>query len=137
MLKGNKNIYFFPSNSADSVNFHISYMIADNKKYSVIWDNDSEGIKSYNKAKASFGEEEAKKWILLPLNEAKKTTVEHLISKDDKQMLKSELNKPSTFKKLVTLLYHSNGREKIIEKLSQETKDNFDRVYNLLENVLK
>lgn len=133
MMKGRRKINFFPSNNADSILFHISYMIADSKNYTVLWDNDVPGRKSYKKAKSIYGDEEAKKWCILPLKQKTNMVLENLITTSDKAMLKSELVNPASFKKLVTLLYYNSKRKSILEKLSDETKTNFNDVFNDIE----
>ncbi len=136
MLKGDRDLNFFPSSNADSIIFHISYMIADSKKYSVVWDNDVPGKRAFSKAEKIFGEMESEKWNLLPLSGKDKVVLENLIEREDKAMIKEELGKPSTFKKLIVLLYYSDKRKAIIEKLSEKTKQNFNEVYDLIQSKM-
>ena len=137
MLKGNRNLNFFPSSNADSTLFHISYMIADGKSYSVIWDNDIPGKRAFNKAKNVYGESESERWSLLKLKGKSKVVVEDLISTKDKEMISEELGKSSSSKKMVTLLYYSKKRKSILGKISEETKNNFNEMYNLIELKMK
>ena len=140
MLKGKRKINFFPSSNADSIQFHISYMIADSKNYSVLWDNDAAGKRAFKKSEERFGVFQSKKWCLLPLFGRSKTVIENLVANSDKDLLSRELNielnKPSSFKKAVALLYHNSRRASILKKISPETIDKFNTVFDELENRL-
>ena len=137
MFKGDNSLNFFPSSNADSIMFHISYMIADDKKYSVVWDNDIPGNRAFEKAKSVFGEYESAKWCVLPLQDKPKFVVENLIEPVDKALISKELGKTSSSKKLVTLLYFSKRRKTILNKISAKTKKNFNDIYALIESKMK
>jgi len=138
MMKGSRKLNFFPSSNADSIIFHISYMIADGKKYSIVWDNDLPGVRSYEKAKKSFGDRESEKWVILPNIGKNKTVLENLITKADMEKIRVVLQTETTFKKIATLLYYSNQRKEILNSLSKETKENFKIVYEKIEeNMMK
>lgn len=136
MLKEQRDLNFFPSSNADSILFHISYMIADGKNYSVVWDNDIPGNRAFEKAKQVYGDEESEKWCLLPLNGKNKIKVENLIDPVDKAMISDELGKTNSSKKMVALLYHSTKQKSILKKISSITRQNFNKVFDLIERKM-
>lgn len=136
MFKADRDLNFFPSSNADSILFHISYMIADGKTYSVVWDNDIPGIKAFEKAKSVYGETESEKWCLLPLKDKSKIVVENLIDPSDKAMISDELGKTNSTKKMVALLYYSTRRKSILNKISANTRKNFSELFDLIESKM-
>ena len=119
-------IKFLPAVNADSIKFFVSILIAWRVKYTAMWDNDSEGKKEYNKAVDFFGEQEGKNFLLLPSENRRKNSfiLQSLFSGVDVKMIRHELEIPTNtaFEKTILMLYFSDKRKNIVNKISSETK---------------
>ena len=142
MLKDSSyNVKFLPAVNADSVKFFISIAIAWRIQYAAMWDNDAEGTREYSKAREFFGEEEAKKFLLLPSENLRKKTfiLQNLFAGQDLKMIREDLGlRPNTgFEKTILMLYFSDrdGRERIISKISKETKKAVEHAYTKIQNI--
>jgi energy-coupling factor transporter ATP-binding protein EcfA2 len=128
-----------PSVGASSIKFYISLMIAWNVNYVALWDNDKDGVNAKDEAIKFFGIEEGKeRFKVLPLknNKSKKRILQDLYDSKDIKEIKNNLGiNPNTgFDKMVTRLYHSKEREKIIDSLSGQTKNTVSVIIN---NILR
>lgn len=137
MFKGKREINILPSTNAESIKYFISLMIAWQVNYKALWDNDDEGISEKNSAEEFFGEVESNNnFYLLPHKtpRTKKTILQNLFAGNDLVMIKTELgsNKNSSFEKTILSLFYNKDKNKILKKVSKDTKDNFKRVFDLL-----
>lgn len=140
MFKDNSNqIKFLPAVNADSIKFFISIAIAWRVKYTAMWDNDTEGKKEHSKAVEFFGEQEAKRFLLLPSDNPrkKKFVLQNLFSGADMKMIRQELNIPANtaFEKTILMLYFSDNRKNIVNKISDETKKAVAHVYKKVKEA--
>ena len=74
---------------------------------------------------------------LLPIQDNKrKRRLEDLFNKVDLEMMRQECGIPSNtkFNKVILAIYYSKDREKILAKVSTETKQSFSEVFNSLWN---
>ena len=133
-----KNTIVFPGVSADSIKKNIAYFIAYRKKYVALWDNDNEGKKQYDNAKQYYGEEEAKKFKLLPKGNESKMRMENMFNEEDYKKLISFLNLPekSNYENIMLKAYHSENKNKIINLLSDETKQRFQKLTDMINETL-
>lgn len=135
LFKTDSNITIIPAANAESIRYYISLMIAWGIEYYALWDNDNEGKKAKEKAEIFFGTEEAKKFFLLPINDNKhKKILQDLFADSDLKLIRIELNLPkeTSFEKKILSLYFSSERDRIIESISQETKNNFAIIFRLI-----
>jgi hypothetical protein len=136
MLKGNCDVKILPAVNADSAIYLISLMIAWQVNYRVLWDNDREGRKSKKKAEDYFGTNESnEKFMLLATHGiGNKTILQDLFFGEDMVMIKEVLNIPrnTSFEKTLTTLYYSSERNTLIEKISPNTKKNFNELLTSL-----
>ncbi len=135
MFQGEKyNLKFLPAVNADSVKYFISIAIGWRVKYVAMWDNDAEGKKEFTKAQGFFGEHEAAKFLLLPSDNPRKKSfiLQDLFAGGDLKMIKQELGIPTNtaFEKTVLMLYFSDRRKEIVNKISEETKRAVAHVYD-------
>ena len=140
MFKDNSNqIKFLPAVNADSIKFFISIAIAWRVKYTAMWDNDTEGKKEYSKAAEFFGEQEAKRFLLLPSDNPrkKKFMLQNLFPGADIKMIRQELNIPANtaFEKTILMLYFSDNKKSIVNKISNETKKAVAYVYKKVKEA--
>ncbi|MBP9701882.1 MAG: AAA family ATPase [Candidatus Pacebacteria bacterium] len=136
MFLGKTDIHFLPSLNADSVLYYTSLMIGWGIDFNTLWDNDSEGRVAQEKALIKFGNELGKKMHLLPLKgKQKKCIMQDLVDGVDMLMIKNELDilGNSSFEKTIASLFYSNGRAKILEKVSTKTFENFETVQSLFK----
>lgn len=136
MFKGNREYNILPCTGADSIKYYISLMIAWQKQYYALWDNDEKGNDGLKEATKYFGEMERKKsFRLLPQKgKSSKTILQDMIDGEDYKMIRQELNinGKSSFEKTMLGLYYSDKKIEIINKVSTETKSNFDKIFNTL-----
>lgn len=133
-----KNTIVFPGVSADSIKKNIAYFIAYRKKYVALWDNDNEGKKQYENAKQYYGEEESKKFKLLPKGNESKMRMENMFNEEDYKKLISFLDLPekSNYENIMLKAYHSENKNKIINLLSDETKQRFQKLTDMINETL-
>ena len=126
----NNDIGFFPGTSADSINKNIQLLLAFNKKYVAIWDNDTEGRIHYKRALIFFGEMEHKKMDLLPLGKRLSRRMEEMFESNDLEIIRSKLNleKPSSYERIISALYFSANdiKKNILANISSNTRENFE-----------
>ncbi len=137
MFKGKRKINILPAANAESIKYFISLMIAWQINYKALWDNDDEGRKEKDLAEKFFGEIEANSnFYLLPhkTSRTKKTILQNLFTGNDLVMIKDELglNRNSSFEKTILSLFYSKNKNKILKKISKDTKGNFKKVFDLL-----
>ena len=140
MFKDDTNkVKFLPAVNADSIKFFISIAIAWRVKYTAMWDNDTEGKKEHSKAVEFFGEQEAKRFLLLPSDNPrkKKFMLQNLFSGTDMKMIRQELVIPANtaFEKSILMLYFSDNRKVIVNKISNETKKAVAHVYKKIKET--
>jgi predicted ATP-binding protein involved in virulence len=140
MFQGeNHNLKFLPAVNADSVKYFISIAIGWRVKYVAMWDNDVEGKKEFGKAQEFFGEHEAKKFLLLPSENPRKKSfiLQDLFAGGDLKMIRQELGIPTNtaFEKTVLMLYFSDKRKEIVDKISDDTKKAAKYVYTKINEL--
>ncbi|MDO8620818.1 MAG: AAA family ATPase [Candidatus Levybacteria bacterium] len=130
------NLGFLPSVNAESISYFISISIGWRLKYLAMWDNDVEGQREFENSMKFFGDEEGKKFLLLPLNSKsrKKTILQDLFEGQDIRLIRSELAIPNntSFEKTIATLYFSKKVKAILKKLSKKTHANFEYVYDTI-----
>jgi predicted ATP-dependent endonuclease of OLD family len=134
-MLGKKDIQYLPSRNAESITYFISLMLGWGIDFNALWDNDDEGKKYYKEALTKFGSTLEDRFHLLPKRgKARKTIIQDLFEGDDIVLIKNELNIPSNtnFDKTITTLFYSKDRDKIIRKVSVQTKKNFKAVLESL-----
>lgn len=126
MMKGKTDIAFMPGSNADSIRYLISLMIGWNVDYRALWDADPEGSERYEDAVGFFGDEEAKRFKQLP----QKKILQQLFEGNDLTLIRTQLGiiGKSSFEKTIVALFYSDDREKILRKISKQTKDNFKKL---------
>jgi predicted ATP-dependent endonuclease of OLD family len=135
------DIRIFPSANADSIRHNIQYFIAYQKEYMALWDNDDEGIATFNKAKKDFGEIESTRFSLLPnVSEKRKTKMEDMIETEDYTYLSKKLGlcENVKYETLISTLHFMDvaERKKIISKISDKTKQNFAILKSIVGRIL-
>lgn len=129
-----------PCVNAESIYNNLPRMIAYNKKYIAIWDNDDEGKEYYQKAKRSFGKIEENKMLLLPnLKKKRKVRMEEMFESNDLKKLALFLEMPenSSYSNIMTSIICSSDEtiEKCLDIVSSEMKDNFNELFNMINSV--
>jgi len=121
-----------PGTSADSVIKNIQYLIAYNKDYIAIWDNDEEGRKAYKRAISSFGEREAKRFDLLPSGTSNKCRMEQMFSEEFTMELRKllKLDNKSNYESILLALFYSEKKikKKAIDILDGKTNQNLKKL---------
>ena len=140
-LKGKIDDYIImPCVNAESIYNNISRMIAYNKKYIALWDNDEEGISYYQKAIKSFGKLESNKLMVLP-NKSKKRKVrmEEMFEKSDLSNIAVYLEMPenSSYSNIMTAIICSDDETIVNCKnmISSKSKENFEELYNMISSI--
>lgn len=137
IFKGDKEINILPCTGADSIKFYISMMIAWQKKYYALWDNDNKGRNAYSDAKKYFGEVEAEKSfrLLTKREKSDKIILQDLIDGDDYLLIREKLEiiGKSSFEKTMLTLYYSENRSQIVNDISEITKSNFASLFKLFK----
>ena len=133
------NVRILPGVSAESILENISYLIAYNKEYLALWDNDREGKKVLGKAKVKFGLEESKRFALLPdIKNRGKIRMEEMIASEDYHKLCKCLKLPddTSYENIICSLYYSDTkiRKSAIRELGNETKCNFEALNTIINN---
>jgi hypothetical protein len=91
------------------------------------------------KLKGFFGEHEATKFLLLPSENPRKKNfiLQELFAGGDLKMIKQELGIPTNtaFEKTVLMLYFSEKRKEIVDKISDDTKKTVKYVYTKINEL--
>ncbi|MDY6072148.1 MAG: AAA family ATPase [Bacilli bacterium] len=139
---GNKldEYIIMPCVNAESIYNNISRMIAYNKKYIALWDNDEEGNDYYKKALKAFGKLEANRLMVLPnINKRRKVRMEEMFEKSDLSNIAIYLEMPenSSYSNIMTSLICSDDEtiEQCRNMISKKSKDNFDELYNMIISI--
>ncbi len=132
MFRPTDDFCILPAVSADSIRYHLSWLMAWGADYRALWDNDKEGIDKKTKAESIFGELEAsKRFRLLPLAaEKSKRRLEDLYDPFDLDSITCECKLPAnaSFNRKVQTLYYHPLRSEIISNLAGTTKRTFAEV---------
>lgn len=107
--------------------------------YVAIWDNDKEGREQCEKAKEYFGEEEAKKFKLLPKENKTKMRMENMFNEEDYLSIIKKLNlsEKTSYENIMLAAYHSESKKKIIDCLSEDTKQRFTKLSDIINETIK
>ena len=137
---GDDNI-IMPCVNAESIYSNLGRMIAYNKKYVAVWDNDDEGIEYFNKANNNYGKNESKRFLVLPnLYDKKKVRMEEMFNDNDFDKLSKLLGMPSnsSYSNIMTNLIVSSEETKIEAKkiVNSKTIESFDKLENDI-NLIK
>lgn len=138
MFKGSTNLVVLPGNSADSIQYHASRLIALDVPFKALWDNDKEGHDAQRRAEKHLGSEIAKRHFrTLPLRGtgAKKRIMQDLFDGDDLRTIRTALDIPynAQFDKTIMLLFYNPDRETILDQLTGQTQSNFDALLTMLD----
>ena len=142
-LKSKVSTYIImPCVNAVSIYNNIPRLIAYNKNYIAIWDNDEEGIEYYKKSIKAFGKLEERKLLLLPNNDRKrKVRMEEMFDKDDFKKLARYLEMPdnSSYSNIMTSIMCCDDSviEECANLVSQKTKNNFSELFKNIDEVYK
>ncbi len=136
MFRGQRQICILPCTGAESIKFYIPLMIAWQLDFRALWDNDPEGRKRYHQAAELFGPIVAERYLRLLPSDA---DCNHWIMQDffegsDLASLRQQLGlaQDSSFERTVIALFYSSSRDKLVEGISQKTKERFDGLFNVL-----
>lgn len=134
------NYIIMPCVNAESIYNNIPRMIAYNKKYIALWDNDEEGIEYYKKSLKAFGKIEESKLLVLPnLSKKKKVRMEEMFEKDDlkKMALYLEMPENSSYSNIMTSIICSDDEtiEECTNIISTNTKENFKTLYDMIDTI--
>lgn len=136
LFKGSRAIKVLPSVGADSIKFYISLMITWSVPFKALWDNDETGRKYVLESHRLFGEEFSRGHMyLLPLvGQQKNRILQNLFGGSDLRMFRNELGIPenTAFEKTILSVFYSPQRTHLVSKVSRETIDNFNLVFELL-----
>lgn len=124
-----------PAVNANSIQYHISWLLAWGVDYRALWDNDEEGREKFEQASSYFGAEEANRsFRLIPLRNKKKRRLEELFDDADLSRMKSACNLPNSakFNKVLLAVYYSVDRKLILDSLGTDTKKAFEEVFKSL-----
>lgn len=134
MFKGNRNVSVVPSVGAESIPYYISLLIAWRLDYRALWDSDAAGKKAKTKAEQTFGEEEARGRFFLISSGSETKIMQNLFAGTDLTMIRQELklSNESKFEKTMALLFYSASRGDILNKISTETRSNFEALFGTL-----
>lgn len=132
-----ENILIFPSTSCEDILKNIPYFILYSIKYMVVWDNDSAGRNSRDKARAMFGGE-YKRFQILHNREDSDRRMEKMFENDDINKLKSKFKLPndSTYETVLSTLYYSDSKKDAKKLVSKETQKNFEILNNIIIKTL-
>ena len=142
-LKSKVSSYIImPCVNAESIYNNIPRLIAYNKNYIAIWDNDEEGIEYYKKSIKAFGKLEERKLLLLPNNDRKrKVRMEEMFDKDDFKKMARYLEMPdnSSYSNIMTSIMCCDDSviEECANLVSQKTKNNFSELFKSIDGVYK
>lgn len=134
------NYIIMPCVNAESIYNNIPRMIAYNKKYIAIWDNDDEGNDYYKKSIKAFGKIEERKLFVLPnLSKKKKVRMEEMFEKDDLKNLAIYLEMPenSSYSNIMTSIICSDDEtiEECKKIISVKSKENFKELFTMIDKV--
>jgi len=137
MFRQGRDVGFLPATGAADIHHRVSLLIAWRVDFRALWDNDEEGRRAKGRAAKVFGEEiDRRHFLLLPLKgpRARKRILQDLFAGDDLPMARRELGLPknASFEKTIMLLYYDARREDILAKISLQTRQNFDEVFDHL-----
>lgn len=134
-----KTIRIFPSTSASAISENIQYFIAYHKEYVALWDCDNEGKRARGRAAKVFGPFESERFILLPDHLKGKVRMEEMIENDDYEILRNELqlSGEAKYESIIGQLFFNVHREKIVAKVSEETKNNFLALEKIIVSKLQ
>ena len=116
------------------------HMIAYNKKYIALWDNDDEGTEYYKKSLKAFGKIEESKLLVLPnLSRKKKVRMEEMFEKDDLKKLALYLEMPenSSYFNIMTSIICSDDEtiQECTNIISTNTKEIFKKLYDMIDSI--
>lgn len=134
-----KSIKVIPGSGVSNLGTLISLSIGVTDKYTVIFDNDEAGREHFENYKKSFGDEEARKWILHAIAERKDNVVlEDYYSDEMKEILEKYTNKGEYKTGLLNFYYNrsSDDKEKFFDELRKLSKKD-KCIYILLEQIKK
>jgi predicted ATP-dependent endonuclease of OLD family len=139
-IRKHNDYVLMPCSNAEAAFNQIPKFIAYGKKYAVIWDNDEEGIKYWNKAITAFKQLEEHKFLLLPNKKGKKKVrMEEMFENDDISKLAESLglNKNTSYENVLVTIIASNDTviKKCKETISKETLDNFEQLSSDIEYI--
>lgn len=130
-----KNYKILPGTSADSILKNIPYMLAYDKKFIALWDNDNEGQLSKKRASTLFHLDD-NHLKFLPLEGLEKRRMEEMLSKKDllNIAIKLGMSSDSSYDILIPSMYYSTAKLKkeIMNEISEQTKKSF----SILEKIL-
>jgi energy-coupling factor transporter ATP-binding protein EcfA2 len=135
LFKGKNDFGILPGKGADSLINFISQMIAFEVDFRVLWDNDEEGRRGYDKAGKYFGEEiVTRNFFLLPSSNGSKRILQDLFDGTDLELITRslKLEKNISFQRKISSLFYSKQRDEIVEKFKPRTKANFKEVFEMM-----
>ena len=128
-----------PGVNAESIYNNIPRLIAYNKKYVAIWDNDDEGKEYFDKAVKTFGQLEANKMMKLPnIHKKRKVRMEEMFEQDDFKSLARYLEMPenTSYSNIITALVCSDDQtiEYCKTLISDKSKESFKTLYSMIQD---
>lgn len=131
------NVLIFPSTSCEDIIKNIPYFILYNINYMVVWDNDSAGRNSRDKARTMF-DGEYNKFQTLHSREESDRRMEEMFGNDDINKLKAnlKLSSDSTYETVLSTLYYSDQKKDVRKLVSEETQKNFETLNKIITKTL-
>lgn len=135
----NSHMKIFPSTSCEDIIKNIPYFMLYDINYIVIWDNDSAGRNSREKARNIFGEEEAKRFQTLHKKNQTDRRMEEMFENNDISKIREKLKLPidSKYETVLSTLYYSKLKNKAKEWISEETKSNFEILMKIINKTFE
>lgn len=136
MFRGKRRINVLPSVGADSIKFYISLMVAWQIDFRALWDNDPEGRRRQSQATEYFGPQIAERSLkLLPHDTPNGHWImQNLFDGADLSRFRTELGLAAdcSFERTILVLFYSPRREALLAATTETTKENFDRLFEVL-----
>jgi predicted ATP-dependent endonuclease of OLD family len=129
----------FPSTGGDSIIKNIQYFIGYRIDYIALWDNDDAGRGFFEKATEIFGDEESKRFMLLPDLGRKNVRMEEMFAAETIQSLANllGLDKSTSYEKVMMTAYYSEKtlQKKLIASIDEDTSKNFKRLADMINKI--
>jgi predicted ATP-dependent endonuclease of OLD family len=124
-----------PGTSADSIIKNIQYLIAYDKNFIALWDNDAEGNKSKKRAQKSLDLKDSQ-IASLPLEGRNERKMENMFDIDDLKTIASiiGLAESTSYDTVIPAAYHASpaNKRKIKSQISESAKKSF----SILEKII-
>lgn len=140
MFRRDPTIGVLPCTGADSLKFYVGLLLAWQRPFRVLWDNDAGGRDAFAKATKTFGDDLAKRaFRLLPIHgRSRKRIMQDLIEGIDVAHWRNEmaLSSNASFQKTVASVFYSPRRNELVAASGPRTQANMDALWRFLSDGL-